>query len=139
MLSFACASFLPIIVGCAVNAPSSSQQGQSSVVYARAALSGTEQRLDFFYAVHPDCTSEGYPTIRTVTQPVHGKLRVEQATDYTNFPKDNQRYECNKQRSPVVVVYYQSDLGYAGPDTAIIEVIFPSGVLRTYTFNVTVK
>src|SRR6266436_6415240 len=93
ILFFACASFLPIIVGCAVNTPSSGQQGQSNVARARAALSGTEQRLDFFYAVHPDCTSEGYPTIRTVTPPVHGKLRVEQATDYSNFPKDNQRYE----------------------------------------------
>ena len=137
---FACTSFLLVLFGCATSGPSSIQPASPpSATLARAAVSGTVQRLDFFDSIHPDCTSSGYPTIRVVTPPGHGTLSFEQGTEYPNFPKDNQRYECNKQRLPATLVFYQSNPGYTGPDFAIIETIFPNGFLRTTTYNLTVK
>jgi hypothetical protein len=148
ILFFAWTSFLLVIFGCATTGPGSIQAAspsQSTVTYApsailaKAAVSGTVQQLDFFDSIHPDCTSAGYPTIHVVTPPGHGTLSFEQGTEYPNFPKDNQRYGCNKQRLPATLVFYQSNPGYAGPDVAIIETIFPTGFLRTTTYILTVK
>jgi len=60
---------------------------------------------------------------------------IENGFSYSAFPNDNQRYECNKKKSPLVNILYQSNSGYVGPDTAKIKVIFPTCNLQTDLFN----
>jgi hypothetical protein len=105
---------------------------------ARGAVSGTEQHVEFFYGVHPDCTDMGYPVVRIAIAPAHGSVRIENGTDYTNFPASNQRYSCNLKKSLGTLVYYTSEKGYTGPDTFDISIIFPDGTTRVNRYNMTV-
>ena len=141
ILFVTCTSFLLVVFGCATSGPSQPTSTMApTATLSKSAVSGTLQQLDYFVSVNPDCTSAGYPTVRVVTAPGHGTLTFEQGTVYPNFAKDNQRYECNKQRLPAMLVSYQSSPGYAGPDTATVEAIFPTtGFLRTTTYILTVK
>ena len=89
-------------------APSASSAPRTAV---RTVASGERQRIGFFYYVNPDCTSGGYMTVRIITPPAHGELTTDRGVDYTNFPEENQRYQCNLIKSPVINVYYKSNFG----------------------------
>jgi hypothetical protein len=106
----------------------------------RTIVSGERQRIDFYVALNPDCTPQGYVTVRIVTPPVHGELTTERGVDYPNYPKANQRYQCNLTKSPLINVYYKSNPGYVGADTATIEWDSPMiAVTRTTTYTITVR
>jgi len=106
----------------------------------RTIVSGERQRLDFFSWLHPDCTTSGYGTVRIITPPVHGELTMERGVDYTNFPKENQRYQCNLRASPGINVYYKSSPGYVGAEIATIEWESPiTAIAGTITYTITVK
>ena len=66
-------------------------------------------------------------------------MTLGQEEDYTAYRADDQRYPCNLKRSPVSVAYYEPAEGYAGEDTAIVDVIFPSGGKRSTTFKIVVQ
>jgi hypothetical protein len=105
----------------------------------KAALSGTVQQFTNYFYLNPDCTTEGVPTVRVVEAPVHGKITLEEGLGYPSFSKDNQRYECNKHKSQMIKVMYQSDVGYVGPDAVKLEVIFVNGNFLSDSFNIFVK
>lgn len=110
----------------------------SEVTARRVALTGVSTKLEFLTALHPDCSFIDYPTTRTLVSPSHGKLTMEPGTDFTNYAMNNQRFDCNKEKSPGTLVSYQSDPGYVGSDTAKLDVIYPDASLRTITFRLTV-
>jgi len=49
----------------------------------RVVASGTNQRIYFFYVVHPDCSS-GDINIRVTKQPGHGTVETAAATNFPN-------------------------------------------------------
>ena len=108
-------------------------------VINRAALSGTVQKIDYYYNLNPDCSPEAVPVVRVVEAPAHGTITLQESIGYSAFSKDNQRYDCNKLKSPLVNVLYQSSAGYVGTDTAKIEVIFVSGGFKEDSFHIDVK
>ena len=105
----------------------------------RGSISGREGQVDFWYSVAADCSSSGYPDLRIVTAPSHGTLRIAKGENFPDFPKDNVRQACNTKKLPVVFVYYQSDRGFTGTDTAVVEILFPSGNLRTISYAISVR
>jgi hypothetical protein len=115
------------------------QQGAKDISVARTSVSGSVQKLDFQYSINPDCTSIGETKIRVTKAPSHGTLKIEQGEDYTAFAKNNARYDCNKQKVPGSLVYYQSEAGYTGQDSARVEVSFPEGNLRSISYTLIVK
>ena len=138
----------PPLLACAANLPAQSQPAaptQASGIAAipsvlnKTFMTGDRFKLNFYSSVHPDCTLTGYPIVRLVVPPSNGSLTTEQATDYPGYPSDNQRYECNRRQVPGTRVLYLSQPDFVGTDTAVIEVIFPSGDTRTVTYNMTVK
>ena len=66
-------------------------------------------------------------------------LRIAKGENFPDFPKDNVRQACNTKKLPVVFVYYQSDRGFTGTDTAVVEILFPSGNLRTVSYAISVR
>jgi len=139
---------LPVVLGCATNDQSSMQSagvGQSNESYSFTYTStiatavGIVQRVGTFLSLNPDCTPEGYPKIVVLTPPAHGTLSFEQGTAYSNYAKDDQRYECNKHPSPATLVYYQSNPGYVGSDVTIIATTYPRGWSTKTTYNLIVK
>jgi hypothetical protein len=126
-------SFLPLLLrGCAIAQPASAPAPSNALVNTVA--SGERQRIDFISVLNPDCTTAGYVTVRIITLPSHGELTTERGVDYPVYPKDNQRYQCNLRKVPLINVYYKSNPGYVGTDTATIEVESPIiAIARTRT------
>jgi Domain of Unknown Function with PDB structure (DUF3857)/Transglutaminase-like superfamily len=108
------------------------------VEISRVVAADRDMRLDFLYSINPDCTSMGYPAVRTVERPKHGTITIENSTGFSNFPADNLRAECNKRRSDGVAIIYKPEPGYTGPDSVDFDAIFASGTLskRHYTIEV---
>jgi hypothetical protein len=105
----------------------------------RGAASDKDQSLDYFLSVNPDCSSNGYPQIRVVTPPAHGAITSTPGEGYSNFPSGNSRIACNARKIPVTFVHYRPVPGFAGTDTATIEVLFPLGRLDTVDYAITVR
>src|ERR1700689_3193930 len=104
----------------------------------RGALSGQRQIIASFYATAPDCTSLGYPTLKVAKAPKHGKVSVEQGTALADFQKDDPRSVCNGKSVPATVIYYTSEPGFIGNDSAEFERIGVRGAYgyHIYTINV---
>ena len=141
MRAYAFIPFLLFLCGCVVEKPAPTPDSSSAPrTMARTIVNGERQRIDFYVALNPDCTPQGYVTARIVTPPVHGELTTERGVDYPNYPKENQRYQCNLKKSPLINVYYKSNPGYVGADTATIEWDSPMiAVTRTSTYTITVR
>jgi hypothetical protein len=105
----------------------------------RAVAAGQKQRMEFLYSINPDCTSIGFATVRILDAPKHGAVTIENGTGFTNFPQNNLRYECNKRRSDGVVVSYEPESGYTGPDAINVDVIYASGISRKRHYAIDVK
>jgi hypothetical protein len=104
----------------------------------RTAAADQKMRLAFFYDINPDCSSSGYAAIRITEPPKHGKITIQHGNGFTNFPENNLRFACNKQRSDGVVIVYEPAPGYTGSDSLNLDTIYPSGSLsrRRYAIDV---
>jgi hypothetical protein len=104
----------------------------------RGALSGQRQILASFYATALDCTSLGYPTLKVAKAPKHGEVSVEQGTAVADFEKNDARNVCNGKSVPATVIYYTSEPGFIGTDSAEFERIGVRGAYgyHIYTINV---
>ena len=77
--------------------------------------------------------------VRILAQPAHGSLSIVDTFGYTWYGKDNQRFECNKQKSPMRQLIYTSTPDFVGADTFKVSVLYADGNLREEIFNVTVN
>lgn len=130
-MALACALTIPAFTAAMAQANPPAQ--------ARVAASGREEEISFWYSVEPDCSSPVQPEIRIVKAPSNGVLRVAKAEKNPSFAKDNVRAACNARKVPATVVYYQSVHGFTGKDQAIVEVVFASGNVRSFAYDVSVR
>jgi hypothetical protein len=128
-----------LVVAACVPPPNAGIPQAGTVDVNKGALSSVIQRLNFYYELHADCTSAGYPTVRIVSPPANGRLLIESAMDYPTYPQSNQRYQCNLRMAPGTAVSYLSNPGFRGGDTATTEALFPNGLLRQTHFNISVR
>jgi hypothetical protein len=105
----------------------------------RAAASEQRVRLAFLTSVDPDCTSNPFASVRIAEEPKHGEATIKQDTGFTNFPKENPRSECNKQRSEGTAVLYRSEPGYAGKDSVVVEIVYVDGSASSVRYAIDVK
>jgi hypothetical protein len=115
--------------------PSSTQTGQAR----RIATVDHKLLLDFLYSLDPDCSSKGFAVVRVIEEPKNGKLATEEGTGFPNFAKDNPRHECNTRRIDGVSIFYEPNSGFIGPDSIVLDVIFPSGNLSKRRYSIDVK
>ena len=101
----------------------------------------TDQRLrvEFLYALEPDCSSMGVTSVRILEPPQHGKLTIENGRAFTGFAKENQRYDCNMRKSGGTLVFYDPEPGFAGNDTITLDIIFPTGQSSRQRYAIDVK
>jgi len=111
----------------------------ASMPIQKTTFSGKAQLVYRFYSLTPDCTPNGLPSVEIVNAPAHGSIEVENVEGFTGYPSTNQRYECNKQKSPIVAVEYISEKAFVGTDRFTVKGIFPSGDTSTKEFVVSVK
>ena len=137
-------SFIPWIINRHVDAnllPATAPQARSpqTLELFRSAAAGQKIRVEFLVAIEPDCSSMGNTTVRVLEQSAHGTLTVENGQGFTNFAKDNQRYECNTRRSDGTLVFYEPKSDYAGADSISLYVIYPGGLAQTRHYSIEVK
>jgi hypothetical protein len=94
---------------------------------AKVAASGERLRMEFLYAIEPDCSSMGVTSVRILERPQHGKLTVRNGLGFTSFERDNQRYACNRRKAEGTLVFYRPASGYEGTDSITLDIIFPTG------------
>ena len=105
----------------------------------RTALAGQTTRIDFATSINPDCTVRGIPTVRILTQPVHGTIATSEMDDFSSYPLANPRSACNKSKSRGIRVDYTPVPGYTGPDYLSYELISAEGADKTFNIPLTVK
>lgn len=103
------------------------------------AASGKRARLVIMHSLNPDCSLEGYMTVRVVVPPVHGTASVEQGLFYPNYPHNNPHAVCNTQPAEGMAAFYQSATNYVGPDYVEMEVIEPDGRAGRLGFHIDVR
>jgi len=110
-----------------------------TVELTRAVPIDHKLRIDFIYAINPDCSSIGLASVRVIGQPDHGNIAVENGTGYSNFPPENQRYECNKRKSEGISIVYEPHPGFTGADSITLDIIFPHGLETKRHYSIEVK
>ena len=110
-----------------------------SIDVARVVPSDQKRRIEFLYWLEPDCSTPELPAVRIIEQPKNGTLAIESGMGFSNYPQSNARFECNKRKSDGISVLYQSNARYTGPDSAILEIIWPNGQSTTRRFLLDVK
>jgi hypothetical protein len=105
----------------------------------RYVLSGATVQLGFFCNINPDCSAAGTPTVRITQPPEHGRVAVSQTRGFCYFQRPNPRRACNRRRVEGVAVRYTAQRGYTGYDSIGAEVFFPSGTMRSGTYNISVR
>lgn len=104
----------------------------------RGVHTGDRSKVGNYYSVLPTCETDGYPEITVVNAPKHGKVSSDPGEVYTNFARDNVRWDCNRKPVPGTQLFYQSDPGFEGKDSFSIAIRWPSSDLRTDSYDVEV-
>jgi hypothetical protein len=104
-------------------------------------VAATEQRvrIGFLTNIEPDCSSTPFASVRMVEEPKHGEASLKEDTGFTNFPKDNPRFECNGQRSDGTAVLYRSEAGYTGKDALTVHLVYADGRESNLRYVIDVK
>ena len=128
--------------GCTSNTvvfPHPNQVQSTSGPVRYTAIAGREGRVAMAMSLNADCTPSGIPTIRVPNPPAHGTTAIRPGNYYPNYGQQTQRATCDLKPEPGVALFYQPAEGYLGPDTLLIEIIYPDGTDRTTSLALTVK
>jgi hypothetical protein len=115
------------------------QEGLEKKQFTRVVLSGTNQRIGFFYANNPDCTASGTVNVRVTKQPEHGSTETVTTANYPNYPKENPRVRCNEHKVRGVQINYKSAEKYVGSDELELLVLFPNGFAWEVHYDISVR
>jgi len=105
----------------------------------RDAFSGSESRIAAMNFVNADCSSGPVPNLRIVTPPQNGEYRLEEITIPVDRKADNSRAVCNGKPVKAVGVFYKSKPDFIGYDSIIVDVDFKRGVVRRFSYKITVR
>jgi hypothetical protein len=110
--------------------------GAAQADETRIVPSGSNQQIDFFASVNPDCSSPGLPTVRLVDGPNQGTITTDKARDFLPFAPGNVRAACNRKRVAGVKLFYRSAKGFMGTDHVRILIISAAGTGREARYDI---
>jgi hypothetical protein len=114
-------------------------EGLQTQTFNRFVAAGTKQRMGFYVAINPDCTSSGDVTLRVTKQPEHGTADTIATINYPNYPKENIRVKCNEHKVKGTQINYKSAEKYVGDDTLDLLVLFPAGTAWEAHYDISVR
>jgi hypothetical protein len=115
------------------------EQARSKLNFNREVLSGGETRIAAINWVNADCSSGELPTVRVVTSPQNGTIRMEQTTIPIDRPKSDTRSSCNGKPVQALAIIYKPNAGYVGTDDVVMDVDFHMGGVRRVNYKITVR
>ncbi len=101
--------------------------------------SGTNQQIDFFASVNPDCSSAGLPVVRLIEGPYRGVVTTDKGRDFLPFPAGNVRHACNRARVAGTKLFYKSAPHLIGTDHVRLLILSGSGTGREATYEIEVR
>jgi hypothetical protein len=125
-----------IVVGGCATAP---QNAQEPKLIEKTTFTGTALNLWYFYSVQMDCTPDDLPAVSVTRAASHGSVKIRSVDHFTEYPSTNPRSECNKKKSPSVVVVYTSEKSFVGVDRIEVKCLYSSGRVVTREFAITVE
>jgi len=109
-----------------------------ATVRIKAVHSGLKEQVAHFYELLPNCELAGYPEVTVVRSPGQGTVSTEPGKTYTEYDRENARFECNQQLAGATMIFYQSNAGFHGRDSFAISVRFPDSNQWTESYIVNV-
>jgi len=108
-------------------------------VVTRTVRAGTQVGVDHRAYLNPDCSFGGYADVRVRVPPQHGTLAIEPGEGYTSYPANNQRYDCNRQKSRLIEIRYAPATGYTGADEFELRTVWPNGTAVSTKYAITIE
>ena len=111
----------------------------TDTAHTKVDAAGKPVIIDEAVGLNPDCTTTGPITIKIVKQPAHGSVAVIQTSVFPGYPPSNVRNVCNSRQVPGYRVLYTGKKGYAGSDSAELEIFWPAGAALDLTVPILVE
>jgi hypothetical protein len=110
-----------------------------SMVLSPVVVSAERTQVGFLTKLNADCTVDGFVTVKVLKAPRNGKIEAEDANGYPHYASGNQRHKCNDRQVLGTRLYYLSNIGFKGTDTAELETIYEGGFSRKFKLRINVK
>jgi len=111
-----------------------SAEAQDSTYRSAKAHSGQRLQLSAHFTLKPDCSASPAPEIRVITPPSNGTLSIRAGT-----VRSQRAGSCSNIELPARIVFYQSNVGYTGPDQVTMEVKKADGSTEAQSVAITVE
>jgi hypothetical protein len=115
------------------------QPDSGPAVVTRTVRAGTQLKVDYRAYLNPDCSFGGYADVRVRVAPQHGTLAIEPGEGFTNYPANNQRYGCNRQKSQLIEIRYAPTTGYTGADEFELRTVWPNGTAVSTKYAIAIE
>ena len=106
---------------------------------SRFVPSGEKWMIGFFTSLWPDCTLRGRIVGSVTTPPQHGLLAFAPLDSFPSLPPTNPFAKCNESKIAGQGLYYTSEPGFVGEDSADIFLIYPDGSGGEFHYTIIVK
>jgi hypothetical protein len=109
-----------------------------STVY-KVVHSGALAPMGFHYFLDDGCRSPGLVTINLVTPPQNGEISQGPRAAHPSYAATSHLAACNKVKVRGTEIYYRSTPGYQGPDSYVVERVFPNGDAQQFRIHLPVR
>ncbi len=109
-----------------------------SAVY-KVVRSGALAPMGFHYYLEDGCRPAGPVVINLVTPPKNGDVSEGPRSGYPSYSTGSPLAACNKIKVRGLEVYYRSTPGYTGPDSYVVERVFPNGDAQRFRIDLSVR
>lgn len=109
-----------------------------SSVY-KVVRSGALAPMGFHYDLDDDCRSPGPVVINLVTPPSNGDISEGPRSRRLSYGAGRRLAACNGTKVRGLEIYYRSAPGYTGPDSYVVERVFPNGDAQRFRIGVSVR
>ena len=109
-------------------------------LHAIVVLSGHRQQLESAtFRRRNSCESAGFGAVTFLRKPAHGEISVGFGQSDRPPAPGTSFDACAGKPIPSTLIFYRSEPGFVGHDTARIKVSYPFGFFSTSTYDITVK
>ncbi len=109
-----------------------------SPVY-KVVRSGALAPMGFHYYLEGGCRSAGPVVINLVVPPRNGEVTEGPRSAHPSYGAGSRLAVCDRLKVRGTEVYYQSAPGYTGPDSYVVERVFPNGDAQRFRIGVSVR
>ncbi len=109
-----------------------------SPVY-KVVRSGALAPMGFHSYLEHGCRSPGPVAINLVVPPQNGTVSEGPRSAFPSYRAWSPLAACDRMKVSGLQVYYRSAPGYTGPDSYVVERVFPNGDAQRFRINVSVR